>query len=89
MASIRRLKKDINYLTDEIVQHSLLINVLFKGNNEDKIKDVIEMALNNRKELMERVRVKKQSKTDYKSIRKDLIEKTDKAFEELAKLTQE
>lgn len=88
MGSIRRLKKDINYLTDEIVQHSLLINLLYKD-NEDKIKKVIETAMHNRTELIARVNVKKQSKTTYKQIREDLIQKTDKAFEALAKLTEQ
>lgn len=88
MGSIRRLKKDINYLTDEIVQHSLLINLLYKD-NEEKIKKVIETAMQNRTELIARVNVKKQSKTTYKQIREDLIQKTDKAFEALAKLTEQ
>lgn len=87
MASIRRLKKDINYLTDEIVQHSLLINLLYKD-NEDKIKEVIETAMNNHRELMQRVVVKKQAKAVYKEIRKDLIEKTDSAFKKLAEITE-
>lgn len=87
MASIRRLKKDINYLTDEIVQHSLLINLLYKD-NEDKIKEVIETAMNNHRELMKRVVVKKQAKAVYKEIRKDLIEKTDSAFKKLAEITE-
>lgn len=87
MASIRRLKKDINYLTDEIVQHSLLINLLYKD-NEDKIKEVIETAMDNHRELMKRVAVKKQVKAVYKEIRKDLIEKTDSAFKQLAEITE-
>lgn len=87
MSSIRRLKKDINYLTDEIVQHSLLINLLYKD-NEDKIKEIIATSMNNRAELMERVRIKKQPKEVYKKIMEDLIKKTDESFKELAKLTE-
>lgn len=87
MTSIRRLKKDINYLTDEVVQHSLLINILYKD-NEDKVKEVIETAMNNHSELMQRTNVKKQSKEVYRQIRRDLILKTDAAFEVLAKLTE-
>lgn len=88
MASIRRLKKDITYLTGEIVQYSLLINLLYKD-NEKKIKGVIETAMENRTELMKRANVKKQPKKVYKEIRKELIAKTDKAFEALAKLTEQ
>ncbi len=85
MASIRRLKKNINYLTDEIVQHGLLINVLYKD-VEDKVKDVLETALEDRKGLMQRACVKKQTKEAYKQIRKDLIIKVDKSFEKLSEL---
>lgn len=87
MASIRRLKKDINYLTDEVVQHSLLINLLYKD-NESLIKEVIETAMQDREALMKRTNERKQSKATYKQIREDLIAKTDKAFEKLAKLTE-
>ncbi|PVX49907.1 hypothetical protein C7377_1545 [Balneicella halophila] len=87
MGSIRRLKKDINYLTDEIVQHSLLINLLYKD-NDDEIKKVIETAMENRNDLIKRVNIRNQSKSEYKQIREDLIAKTDKAFEELSKLTE-
>lgn len=86
MASIRRLKKDINYLTDEIVQHSLFINLLYKS--DDKVKSVIETAMETRNDLLKRVNVRKQSKEIYKQVRKELIEKTDQAFKQLAELTE-
>ncbi len=87
MASIRRLKKDINYLTDEIVQHGLLINMLYQD-VEDKVKDILETALEDRKELMQRVCAKQQTKGVYKQIRKDLILKVDSSFEKLAELAK-
>ena len=75
MASIRRLKKDIDYLTDAIIDDSL--NCLAYGKDVDDISKIVEEALRVKGELRQRVnsgrKVKKEEKkTYYQTIRKEL-----------------
>lgn len=87
MASIRDLKKDINFLTDAIVNDAFMVEALYKV--EDKvILSIIEEAMENHTSLMDRARKRGEKGAFYKEIRRDLIAKTDATFKKIAELTK-
>ncbi|MDG5800969.1 hypothetical protein QA597_11420 [Marinilabiliaceae bacterium ANBcel2] len=89
MASIRRLKKDINFLTSELVTHAFINNTLSKMSDEE-VKKAVEDAIDFRNEFIDRANnpdgkdnptiVKKH----YKKLRKDMISSFSKQFDALA-----
>ena len=94
MASVRSLKKDIDYLVTEIVSDCQLFMYLHP--KDKKIEDawkIIEGAINMRNELFERANHPNGKndralvKQHYYSIRKDLLEKAHKLFEEVSALS--
>lgn len=87
MASIRDLKKDINFLTDAIVHDALMVKTLYKI-DEKSIQNIIEGAMENRTNLMEKARKKGQKNAVYKEIRQELMTKTDATFKKIAELTK-
>ena len=95
MASIRDLKKDINFLTDEIIGNCFL-HYYFAGENKRKeIDKILKEAVTTRNELISKVNNatkntdKKSKKSYYRSIREELIEKVNASFDKLSKLEKE
>jgi hypothetical protein len=81
MASIRELKKDINYLTSEIITEVYVRKVLFSGVKESDVSKIIVDALAFRNDLIERVNARdgrnnaKLVKASFQQLRKDMADR--------------
>ena len=92
MASIKRLKKDIDYLTFAVIGDSL--NCLAYGKSIDEISTIVENIIDTRNNLRQRVHAGKAVVTDekkayYRGIYKDLMVSVDDAFSKLSELVKE
>jgi hypothetical protein len=94
MASVRELKKDIDYLVFEVVSDCLIYANLHDDDNSQKISEIIEDAIDLRNDLIARVNQPdskenpKAVKLHYKTIRKDLFAGVDKMFGSLSSLSK-
>ncbi len=88
MSSIRSLKKDINYLTNEVVEDCVMASY-FHPKKEEEIKTIISSTLDTRSNLLQKINERKQNKAGYKAIAKELLEKSDEAFDALSKLIEQ
>ena len=89
MASIRRLKKDIDYLTFAVVS----LNCLAYGKSADELGDVVQQIIDARNDMRRRVNAGKaiakgERKAYYQSICKDLMVSVDGAFSKLSDLVK-
>jgi hypothetical protein len=93
MASIRELKKDIDYLVFEVVSDCLVFSNLRPENESDELSALISDAVEFRNDLIARVNNPdgkdnpKIVKSYYKAVEKDLITGVDKLFERLSNLS--
>ncbi len=91
MASIRDLKKDINFLTTEVVSECYVKHLLTET-NEKEISNLIAETLANGDEFLTRVNHPdgklnpKLVKKYYTHLRKDLMEKSSETLDKLNKL---
>jgi hypothetical protein len=94
MASVRKLKKDIDYLVFEVVSDCLIYSNIHNEDNSQKISEIIEDAIDLRNDLIARVNQPdgkgnpKIVKLHYKTIRKDLSTGVDKMFDSLSSLSK-
>ena len=94
MASVRELKKDIDYLVFEIVSDCLIYANLHVDDNSEKISEIIEDAIDLRNDLISRVNKadtkadSKVVKSHYNTIRKELFTGVDKLFDSLSSLSK-
>ncbi len=90
MASIRSLKKDINFLASELVTQAYMNQILFKESDEKLAKDVIS-ALDFRSNLLSKVNHvdgkdnPKLVKKYFSNLRKEMISEFDKLFNDSVK----
>ncbi len=85
MASIRDLKKDINYLASEIVTEAYVRKMIFSDIKDDEFKKVIADAIDFRNELIARIN-HPDGKSDPKKVKayfKDIRNEMDQKFSEL------
>jgi hypothetical protein len=92
MASIKKLKKDIDYLTFAVIGDSL--NCLAYGKGTDEISAVVEDIINTRNNLRLRVNAgktvaKEEKKAYYRELYKDLMVSIDGAFSKLSELVKD
>jgi len=95
MASKKDLKKDINFLTEEIIETCFLhYHIKQKDTDEkEKIEELIEETIRTRNGLMHRLNNPDESlkgkalKAHYGDILKEMMKKTDETFEKLGKLS--
>ncbi|MDR1755366.1 MAG: hypothetical protein LBR65_00155 [Culturomica sp.] len=93
MASIRRLKKDIDYLAFSVIGDCFNYSIV-SGKNDPKVGEIVKEMIATRNELRNRVsqgtssKEKKAVREYYTSIFRDLLTKTDKAFTELSELVK-
>jgi len=91
MASVRELKKDINFLASELVTEAYVKQLLKEDVNNDKVAQVMVDAIEFRNELVRRANHPdakdnpKMVKAFYKKLRKDMMEK----FMTISKATNE
>lgn len=91
MASIRRLKKDIDCLTFAVVDDCL--NVLSFGKTTDDISGIVQHIIDSRNDLRARVNAgkgieKAERKAYYKNICHELLVSVDGSFHELSELVK-
>lgn len=92
MASIRNIKKDIDYLVNEVVSDSFLCLQISTGKKKDEIIEVINQIAEKRNDLLSKInsapKNNKETKAYFKTINNELIENIDGAFEKLSKLIE-
>lgn len=93
MASRRNLKKDIDYLTYEVITDCYAYMHINPKKNQDKVFEIIGNTVEMRNELFSRVNNqdkgdKKLIKDYYRNIYKELLVKVDASFTNLSELTK-
>jgi septal ring factor EnvC (AmiA/AmiB activator) len=94
MASIKKLKKDIDYLFFELISDCFMFTSLHSGEKRDQVHDLIEEAVSMRDEFIARVNHpdgkdhSEQAKAYYSALHKELIEKVDSYFKRLSEITK-
>lgn len=92
MASKRDIKKDINYLTGEVIADCFLFMHLHDGKHETKAVEIVENTVELRNNLMAKVNhlpegvSGKQVKVHYRSIYNELLAGMDEQLQKLSKL---
>lgn len=90
MASIRHIKKDIDYLVSEVVSDCCTFMYLYPEKKQEEALAIINEAIELRNNLIERVNHPEgKAKLYYKAIFKDLFSGVDAAFKKISGLTQE
>jgi hypothetical protein len=93
MASVRELKKDIDYLVFEVISDCFVYSNIHPDNKSDELSTLISDAVEFRNDLIARVNNPdgkdnpKIVKAYYKTVEKDLITGVDKLFERLSALS--
>jgi hypothetical protein len=94
MASIRNIKKDIDYLVNEVISDCYTYLFLHNKKNQEQVVGIIEGIVNSRNDLITRVNNpekdsdRKQLKKHYKEIYNDLFTNIDSSFTKLSELTK-
>ena len=92
MASIRELKKDIDYLVFEVISDCFVYSNVHPDNKTDELTALISDAVEFRNDLIVRVNNPdgkdnpKIVKAYYKTVQKDLLSGVDKLFERLSSM---
>ncbi|MFO7977911.1 MAG: hypothetical protein R6U64_04565 [Bacteroidales bacterium] len=92
MASVKNLKKDVNYLTDEVVGTCLLHQYANKEENQQKVDQLIDEILESREDLINKLN-HPEDRPEGKSIKAwyneqfdAFIEKVNATFEALGEI---
>lgn len=94
MASIRNLKKDVDFLIDEVIGDCMLYLHFNQGKNKDEIESVLMQSVDLRNGLYTRINHPegksdaKQVKLHYKNVVKDLLMGVNGLFEQISKLAK-
>ncbi len=94
MASIRELKKDIDYLIFEVISDCFVFSKLHSDIKSDELSAIISDAVDFRNDLIARVNNPdgkdnpKIVRAYYKAVQKDLLTGVDKLFSRLSLLTK-
>ncbi len=88
MASIKNLKKDINYTLGDIIEECYVANLLNPQNDAAKSEAIIDEAIETFDVLIARLNAKnvENKKSHYKSIGADLEVKANELVEKINKL---
>ena len=93
MASVRELKKDIDYLIFEVISDCFVYSNIHPENKSDELSVLISEAVEFRNDLIARVNNPdgkdnpKIVKAYYKTVSKDLLIGVDKLFERLSTIS--
>ncbi len=85
--NLRDIKKDIQYVIGAFIDDCTLFLNMNPGKNADEIANLIDKAVDLYNELRDKVVAaakEKQNKAAYTGINKELLEKTDGLYDELA-----
>ncbi|MCL2133047.1 MAG: hypothetical protein FWH39_01725 [Bacteroidales bacterium] len=90
MASIRQLKKDIDYLIGEVVSDCCTFMYLYPEKKQEEALAIVNDVVDLRNNLIARVnRPEDKAKGYYKAIFKDLLTGVDAAFRNISELTKQ
>ncbi len=94
MASVKNLKKDIDFLFFEFISDCFLFTSIHTGEKRNEVQNLIEEAVAMRNEFIDRVNhpAGKDNpalvKAYYQTVSKDLLEKVDGYFEKLSEISK-
>ncbi|MGD9977758.1 MAG: hypothetical protein AB7S54_07470 [Bacteroidales bacterium] len=94
MANRRNLKKDVDFLVNEVVSDCYTYMLLNGDKNRDKALSIIESMIGKRNELITRINNPEKKddpkavKVHYKSIQNDLLAAVDGCFTQLSEITK-
>jgi len=94
MASVKNLKKDIDFLFFEFISDCFLFTSIHTGEKRTEVQNLIEEAVAMRNEFIDRVNhpAGKDNpalvKAYYNTVSKDLLEKVDGYFEKLSDISK-
>ncbi len=94
MASLRNLKKDIDYLVFEVLSDCFIFSSIHPDNKSDELSAIISDSVAFRNDLIARVNNPdgkdnpKILKSYYKTVEKDLVTGVDKLFDRLSSLSK-
>ncbi len=94
MASKKNLKKDINFLIDEVIGTCLMHQALNKGKKGNELDEIINEMLIFREELIEKANNPKPTEADknlqsyYRNLYSDLLKKVNGTFDKLNEITE-
>ncbi|MCL2502417.1 MAG: hypothetical protein FWE30_02455 [Bacteroidales bacterium] len=90
MASLRRLKKDIDFLVEEVISDCCTFMYLYPDKKREEAIQIIQDAVELRNRLYAKVNHPQDNpkKLYYKAINRELLEGVDASFEKISGLTQ-
>lgn len=94
MATIRELKKDIHYVTTELVIECLVTDMIHDGKHEKKLSELVTKLLVKKEELLQKINdYRRKSKEEkaavyFKNIQKELQEIVLEIIDEVSKLNK-
>ncbi len=94
MASVRKLKKDIDYLIFEVISDCFSFGTVHPEEEDGEVVEIIAEAVNLRNDLIKRVNNpekgenRKVVKNYFKHIEKDLVTGVDNLFGQLSSLSK-
>ena len=94
MANRKDLKKDLKWLTNEVITDCFIYLDFNKNKNEDAVSQIINNMLIKYQELISKINLststldRKEVKNAFYEITKDLYETANKCFEELSTLSK-
>ena len=89
MASIRRIKKDIDYLIGEVLSDCDTFMYLYPDKKHDEAIAIVVETVDLRNQLIERTRkVEGKSKAHFRAIFEDLLKGVDGMFTRISALTK-
>lgn len=89
MASIKRLKKDVDYLTFSVIGDCFNYSII-RGKSNPQVSEIVKNIIATRNDLRGRINAgkknqeKKEIKNYYNAIFNDLLKSVDQAFAELS-----
>ncbi len=90
MANLRTIKKDIDFLVEEIISDCYLFINFHPGKKEEEVEAILLDAVNLRNDLFDRINnaPKDKVKQHYSKVSKDLLEGIDKMFGRISDLAK-
>ncbi len=94
MASRRNLKKDLNYLTGEVISDCFAYMFFNPDKNQDKVVNIIEDTASSRNEIIAKIsqakieKDPKKVKAYFREIKKSMADSVDQSFQNLSKLAK-
>ncbi|HHV40306.1 MAG: hypothetical protein WCQ69_08740 [Bacteroidales bacterium] len=88
--NLRTIKKDINYLIDELLFDCCMFMELNPGKNQEQAMEIINQAISLRDELINRVNAIREQpvKPQFRALRKDMVDTLNGLFEKVSELAK-